>query len=352
MVAAGHEVIACAPGNDDRFAQLIRSLGVRYHSIRLDRTGINPIRDLSYFMEMLNFFQQERPHVVFSYTAKPVIYGSLAAQLAGVPRIFSMVTGLGYVFASNQLKQRLLGIVVRRLYRLGLAVNRSIFFQNPDDIDLFTRWGLVTAKRVVMINGSGVNLEYYGLVPQVTSPPIFLLIGRMLKDKGVQEFLNAAKRLKVSYPEAVFRLVGPHDDHPATVPWSHIQERIKTGMVEYFGETDDIRPFMAEASVYVLPSYREGTPRSVLEAMAMGRPVITTDVPGCRETVIDGENGFLVPVGDAGALADAMEHIILHPELLERMGKRGREIAEEKYDVRKVNAVILKTMGLIGEEGL
>jgi len=260
-----------------------------------------------------------------------------------------MITGLGYAFASKQFKKRMISFVMRVLYRLGLAVNHTVFFQNPDDLALFTRWGLVPVERTALINGSGVNLDQYSVAPRIIAPPVFLLIGRMLKDKGVVEFGNAAKNLKERYPQAIFRLLGPHDDHPATVPWGSIQHWIDSGDVEYFAETEDVRPFLAKAGVYVLPSYREGTPRSVLEAMSMGRPVITTYAPGCRETVIDGENGFLVPVGDAGSLAVAMERFILQPELIERMGKRSREIAEDKYDVHKVNKVILAAMGLGNE---
>lgn len=352
LIEAGHEVIACAPGDDERFVSRVKGLGVRYQPIHLDRTGTNPISDLRYLWEMILFFRRERPDVVFSYTAKPVVFGSLAAWLTGVPRIFSMITGLGYAFASKQLKQRLVSVVMRGLYRLGLAVNRIVFFQNPDDIALFTRWGLVSEERTVLINGSGVNLEHYQLASLSLDPPVFLLIGRMLKDKGVLEFGAAATALKQRYPQAVFRLLGPHDDHPSSVTWNTIQEWIDAGIVEYLTETEDVRPAMAQAGIYVLPSYREGTPRSVLEAMSMGRPVITTDAPGCRETVVDGGNGFLVPVGDAQALARAMERFILEPELVPVMGKRGRRIVEEKYDVHKVNAVIMNTMGLLDEENL
>lgn len=346
MVAAGHEVVACAPGEEEQFVRRVRELGVRYEPVTLDRTGTNPFSDLAYLREMVRLLRRERPDVVFSYTAKPVVFGSLAARIAGVPGIYSMITGLGYAFASRQPKQRLISIVMRGLYRAGLAVNRTVLFQNPDDRGLFVRWRLVSRERTVLINGSGINLDFYALAPLQTAPPVFLLIGRMLRDKGVPEYLSAAAALKKRYPRAVFRLLGPHDDHPATVPWERIREAVDAGTVEYFGETTDIRPEMAKAGIYVLPSYREGTPRSVLEAMSMGRPVITTDAPGCRETVVDGDNGFLVPVGDADALARAMERFITEPALVEQMGARSRRIAEEKYDVRKVNGVIMKTLGL------
>ncbi|MRR34163.1 glycosyltransferase family 1 protein [bacterium] len=352
LVHAGHEVIACAPADDPSFAARVRALGVRFEEVKLDRTGTNPLRDLGYLLHVRRLLLRERPAAVFSYTAKPVIYGSLAARFAGVPKVFSMITGLGYAFASRQLKQRLMSMLLRGLYRLGLQGNSIVFFQNPDDLALFSRWGLLKAEKGVLINGSGINLEYYAEVPRITSPMVFLLVGRMLKDKGVREFLAAAGLLKQRYPQTVFRLLGPHDDHPATVPWGLIQQSIECGEVDYFPETGDIRPFMAGTSVYVLPSYREGTPRSVLEAMSMGRPVVTTDAPGCRETVVDGDNGFLVPVGNVAALAAAMERFILHPELVEQMGRRGREIAAEKYDVHKVNAVLMKAMGLSNEESI
>ena len=197
-----------------------------------------------------------------------------------------------------------------------------------------------------MINGSGVNVERYSFKPPQTETFIFLIIARLLWDKGVGEFVSAARLLKEKYPEVRWQIVGPFDNNPSAIHREDVAKWQAEGLIEYMGATEDVRPYLEKASVYVLPSYREGTPRSVLEAMAMGRPVITTDAPGCRETVIDGVNGFLVPVRDKVALAEAMEKFIIDKELMAEMGRKGREIAESRYDVHKVNLSILRPMEL------
>lgn len=346
MVREGYEVIACAHGYNSTVASALKKLGVTYHRINIERTGLNPVKDLLTLWRLYAFLKKAKPEIVLSYTIKPVIYGSLAAYMAGVSNIFSIITGLGYVFTEQSLKHRLIRVPVENMYRAALKVNKAVFFQNPDDLKLFANAGLVSTDKQVLINGSGVDIDYYEKAP-LTNQPVFLLIARLLKDKGIIEYIHAAKILKKCYPNAIFRLVGPFDSNPSAINKHLIQEWQDEGTIEYLGETGDVRPYIAAANIYVLPSYREGTPRTVLEAMAMGRPVITTDAPGCRETVINGENGFLVPVKDIKAIVSAMERFILQPELIEKMGSRSRELAEEKYDVRSVNAVILKTMGLV-----
>lgn len=351
FVNAGHEVVVCVPGANPGIVDKLHAMGVEYCPIELERTGMNPYKDLKFLFQLRSHFTRIRPDFVLSYTIKPVIYGSLAASLCGIKQIYSMITGLGYAFVGNTWKQNVVNILARFLYRLSLNVNRAVFFQNPDDLALFVDLGLVSSvNQAVLINGSGVDLDYYNQTPPVLSPPVFLLIARLLKDKGIIEYVEAAKVLKKSYPQAVFRLIGPFYDNPAAIRKSTVETWQGEGVIEYLGQTKDVRPHIADASVYVLPSYREGTPRTVLEAMSMGRPIVTTDAPGCRETVIDGENGFKVPVKDANALAIAMERFILQPELIEKMGSRSREIAAQKYDVNKVNAVIMKTMGLLNEK--
>jgi len=348
MVKEGHEVIACADGENVEVASHLKKIGVIYQSIRIERAGLNPIKDLCTILRLYSFFKKTKPEVVLSYTIKPVIYGSLAAYMAGVSNIYSIVTGLGYVFTGETLKHRVIRSLVANMYRSALMVNKAVFFQNPDDLALFADSGLVSPHKQVLINGSGVDLDYFGKA-DITNQPVFLLIARLLKDKGIIEYVDAARILKKSYPNAIFRLLGPLDSNPSAIHKLQIEKWQKEGMIEYLGETKDVRSYIAESSVYVLPSYREGTPRTVLEAMAMGRPIITTDAPGCRETVVDGENGFLVLVKNIDALAEAMERFILQPELIDKMGKRSREIAEEKYDVHKVNAVMLNAMGLLKE---
>ncbi|MGH6943225.1 MAG: glycosyltransferase family 4 protein, partial [Geminicoccaceae bacterium] len=289
-----------------------------------------------------------RPDLVLGYTPKGVIYGAGAARLAGIPRIYTMISGLGYPFIEGrELKRRLLKRTMLALYRRSLAYSRAVFFQNRDDLDEFRRLRLISDRQtVVRVEGSGVDTEHFAAAPVPEGPPAFLLIARLLRDKGIFEYVEAARRLRARHPDVAFRLLGPADDHPNAIGPEQLDSWRKEGVIEYLGETSDVRPYLSSSTAYVLPSYREGMPRTVLEAMSMGRAVITTDVPGCRETVVPGHNGFLVPLRDGAALADAMERFILQPDLTVAMGARSREIALERFDVRRVNAVMLRTMEL------
>ena len=357
MVEEGNEVFAMAPATDlegeaanlltKLVAEKLQTLGVPYLPIPLNRTGVNPLKDLHTIGWLSRKMNEIEPDVVLSYTMKPVIYGSIAARMAGVRNVFSMITGLGYVFTGDSFRQRVLAQIVIVLYKLALGFNKKIYFMNPDDLNLFRQLKIVAGgKKTVMINGSGVNVERYSFKPPQTETVIFLIIARLLWDKGIGEFVSAARLLKEKYPEVRWQIVGPFDNNPSAIHREDVAKWQEDGLIEYMGATEDVRPYLEKASVYVLPSYREGTPRSVLEAMAMGRPVITTDAPGCRETVIDGVNGFLVPVRDKVALAEAMEKFILDKNLMAEMGKKGREIAESRYDVHKVNLSILRPMEL------
>jgi glycosyltransferase involved in cell wall biosynthesis len=233
------------------------------------------------------------------------------------------------------------------MYGFALAKVDKVFFQNRDDEHLLADLGVLSKETpAVVINGSGVDLSYYDVATLPAGQPTFLMICRLLGDKGVREYAAAASILRERQSPVCFRLVGWIDQNPDSIAPSELDEWVQDDDVEYLGYLDDVRPAIANSSVYVLPSYREGTPRTVLEAMAMGRPIITTDAPGCRETVIDGENGFLVPVKSVDALVEAMQRFIDNPELAIEMGRRSREIAEEKYDVHKVNAVMLREMGI------
>lgn len=351
LAKAGHQVVACAPGEDERVRSSLQAMGIGYRPVSLVRGGTNPLQDMSGIVALARLFRDLRPDILLSYTVKPVIYGSLAARLAGIPNIYSMITGLGYAFIDQDRNQRryskrhLIGKLIQTLYRVSLASNQKIFFQNPDDIADFTRLGLIDPNKVVLINGSGVDLDHYCAQPMPTNKPLtFLLIARLLRDKGIREYAEAAAIIRHSYPDTLFRLVGPFDtSNPAAITPDELADYKQ---IEYLGATQDVRPFLADTDVYVLPSYREGTPRTVLEAMATGRAIITTDAPGCRETVIHGENGFLVPVRDAKALAAAMQRFLEDPHLAAVMGRRSRAMAEEKYDVHKVNQVIMAAMGL------
>jgi len=346
MVELGHKVICLGP--EAGFEQPLQELGADYRQIPLHRTGLNPLKDVKTLFSLRKVLKETKPDVVFSYTVKPIVYGSIAAHMAGVRRMYAMIEGLGYVFIGQSLKQKFLRQLVCFLYHKALKYNKAVFFLNPDDMRLFVDNSIVPkAVKPVLLNGIGVNIEKFAFAPPKLSPVTFLLIARLIKDKGILEYVESARLLKQKYPAAKFQLLGPLDINPAAITQEQLERWSKEGIIEYLGKTNDVRPYIAEASVYVLPSYREGTPRSVLEAMSMGRPIITTDAPGCRETVIDGKNGFLVPVKDVDALKSTMEKFILKPDLIVQMGEQSRIIAEEKYDVRKVNRVILQEMGLL-----
>ncbi len=347
MVRNGHEVIACAPKAPDFVRAELHDYGVAYHEIQLERTKMNFLNDLRSLLAFVKFLITEKPDVVLTYTIKPNIYGSFSAVLARVPLIGMLITGLGHPFSDKA--GRLLRFVSGFLYRLAITGRHVVFFQNPDDMSFFLEKKIVKkSNRIVLINGSGVDLNQFQSRP-LPEKVSFLLLARLLKEKGVREYAEAAGKLKKKYPDVHFRLAGPFREDRFHVSREELEQWTKEGLVEYLGLLMDVRNVLEEAFVYVLPSYREGTPRSVLEALAMGRPVITTDAPGCRETVVDGVNGFLVPPKDAEALAEAMEKFILEPSLGHRMGQAGRSLAEKKYEVHAVNRVILDNLGLLCE---
>lgn len=347
FVRRSYEVYVLAP--ETGYEKELATIGAEFIRIPLKRNGFNPFTDIRLILFLYKTFNSIKPDKVFLYAIKPVVYGSLAAYYAGVKNIFSMITGLGYVFTGQGLRQKALRLLITRLYRRALAKNKKVFFQNPDDFNLFLNHGLVSADRTVLVNGSGVDLDTYGYTDPLPDPVSFLLIARLIRDKGIVEYIEAAALLKKKYPQVVFKLLGPFDSNPNAIKPEVLDKWLDAGVIEYLGETNDVRPYLAAASVYVLPSYREGTPRSVLEAMSMGRPVITTEAPGCRETVLQGVNGFLVPVKDSAKLAEAMEEFINNPYIIEKMGQKSHELAREKYDVRKINRVILESMGLEAE---
>lgn len=348
MRARGHEVIACAGGADSGVAACLQGMGIRYIPLPLERAGINPLKDLCLIRSMIALMREQQPDVVLAYTAKPVIYGMLAARLAGIRRRHAMITGLGYAFiARKSLKQRVLAGLVPRLYRLALTGADTVFFQNNDDLALFHHRGIMrTGSRSLRVMGSGVDLERFAYAPLPQGSIVFLLIARLIADKGIREYVEAARMLRTSHPDVRFALLGPIDPNPSAIGPSELAEWVSEGVVEYWGETEDVRPFLSRCSVYVLPSYREGMPRSVLEAMAMGRPVITTDVPGCRDTVEEGRNGYLVPARDAVGLASAMRRCLDPDTPLFMMGSASRKIAEREFGSESVNQTLLEGMHL------
>lgn len=348
LQALGQQVHVAAPNlpPGDPIRLQLEARGLTVHNIPLRRTGTNPLADLRALFCLIRVMRRVRPQWVLGYTIKPVIYGTLAAWLVGVPRRFALITGLGYAFQGEG-KRGWLQALVQRLYASALSRVDKVFFQNPDDEALFRQRGILAAATPsCVVNGSGVDVASFALTPLPSGPPRFLLIARLLGDKGVREYAKAARRVHALHPGAQFALAGWIDSNPDAIAQHELDAWVADGTLDYLGRLSDVRPAIAASTVYVLPSYREGTPRTVLEAMAMGRLIITTDAPGCRETVVDGDNGFLVPVKSVDALEQAMLKFIDDQALAPRMGQRSRQIAEEKYDVHKVNAVMLREMGI------
>ncbi len=452
MLSRGHEVMACAGEPYPKAIETLRDWGVRFAPVPIARAGMNPLNDLRTCVELIRFMRRVKPDTVLAYTIKPVIWGGLAARLTGVRRSFSLITGLGYAFTNQTAdhrpqtedqmpettsrKQRLAGWVAKRLYKTSLKHSRKVFFQNPDDQREFVETGLVNAHKCVVVSGSGVDIKHFQTadcqpITDNRQPATFLLIARLLWDKGIGEYVRAARSLRgggqraegktadcrPSFAKATagkpqttdlvststgnlqpvtangqrptvnpfprFLIAGSVDPNPSSVSQHEMDAWASEGVVNYLGYLEDVRQAYEQCSVYVLPSYREGTPRTVLEAMAMGRPIITTDAPGCRETVRPkgggetadhrpqtaavgtdrrnqerreyevrgklkiGLNGILVPPRDTGALAEAMRFFIDHPDQIAIMGRESRRYAENRYDVHKVNEVMLREMGLL-----
>lgn len=350
FIKHGHTVIALGPESEDNWKSKFKENGIQYKQLFVERNGINPFSDLKTYKELCQFMKQEKPDKVFAYQAKTVVYGSIAAKMNGITEVYPLIAGLGSIFRGEGLKNKIIKTVMKIEYRAACKASKKVFFQNNDDKSEFINNGLILEDKVVIINGSGVNLEKFKPEP-LPETPAFLFIGRLIKDKGVMEYLEACKRIKAEYPEVRCLLVGPYDSNPSALQPEELKPYLEQNIIEYFGEQSDVRPYIKQCSTYILPSYHEGTPKTVLEAMAIGRPVITSDAPGCRETVTDGYNGFLVAVKDIDGLVKKMETLIQDPEMSKLMAERSLKLAREKYDVNLVNESIMQTMNLLRYEG-
>lgn len=345
IVTLGHEVVVTGPNDID--VDKIEALGARFIKIPMEKTGVNVKSDLKYIFALKKLFKDEKPDITFGYTIKPVVYGAIAAKMAKVKNRYSMVEGLGYIFTANTKKARILRPIVKTLYRIGFKCAKKVVFINPDDLKDFTNMKLLKKDKCCLVNGAGVNLDHFGLEP-LPEEPVFFMLSRALISKGVRVYLEATEIVRSKYPNVRMMLLGEIDESMQdSLKKEEVQKYVDMGTVEYFPEHPDVRLFYKQCSVYVLPSYREGVPRTTMEAMAMGRPVITTDAPGCRETVSHGETGFFVPTGDSKALADAMCKFIESPALIKTMGEKSYNFCKEKFDVHKVNADLLKHLEII-----
>lgn len=352
MRECGHvPVLLAPPGHDEAHRAaigLFRELGLVVREYPLSRKGLNPLEDARTFSALCRIIREIRPDLCFASTIKPVIWGCLAARVCGVPRVYAAITGLGYAFEEDSWLKKSVSALAGRLYRLALAGASGVFFQNPDDAALFRSRRLIGPDTLIfMTRGVGVDVRRFAPAPFPPFPPAgpltFLMVARLLKAKGVTEYARAGQILA---GKCRLELLGPPEDGPGAAPLSEILDWQKQGWLTWLGETSDVRPYLANCHCLVLPSYREGTPTAVMEAMATGRPCIVTDAPGCRELVRDGENGFLVPVGNADALAAAMQRFVDDPALARQMGAMGRAMAERELDAAQVAKAMCHDMGL------
>lgn len=328
------------------YEKKISKMGGKFTQTPVDRSGFNPIKDIILLMTYYKIIKRENIELVHSYTIKPNIYGSIAAKLAGVKNIYPTINGLGYVYTENDVKTKIIRFVTSFLYKLAFSCATKVFFQNSDDAKEMIARNLIKPEKCVIIAGSGIDLEEFTEIPQPKNLS-FIMVARLLKSKGVYEYLEAARIVKKRYKDIEFKLVGPLDPNPNGVKKEDLKDFIDEGIINYLGVSNDVHKLIGESSVFVLPSYyREGVPHSILEAMATGRAIITTDSPGCRETVKEGVNGFLVPTQNEKILAKKMIHMIENPQDVKRMGKESIIYAQGKFDVIKVNKLICDTMNI------
>lgn len=337
----------------DEERQRIEALGVDFEEYPVARSGLSPSADLKTMHALRRLYAERHVTHVLAYTIKPVIWTGVALMFNRHVRFTALITGLGYAFEPGGFQRALLKTVARNLYRISLRRANLVVFQNVDNRNLFVSMGIVKADKCHVVSGSGVDVSRYEKAPLPNGQRVqFLLIARLLGDKGIREYAAAAHYLRERGVQADCVLLGPVDPSPDGISMAEVQSWVDEQRLTYKGETRDVRPAISRCDIYVLPSYHEGMPRTVLEAMSMGRPILTTDVPGCRETVVNDVNGWLVPKGDAMALAERMQWFVDNRQVWQRMAQASRELAERTFDVRKVNEEMIRIMGLAPNGGV
>lgn len=349
MVARGHGVLAFAPDFNEESRTALAALGVQTVDYSITRSGTNPLKEITVILQLRRLLRIHRPDLCLSYFIKPVIYGTIAAWMSGISKRFGIIEGLGFAFtpaSKFDLRRWAAQRLVAFSMRLAAMLLDKIIFLNPDDLNEFLGRRLTTRARSRILGAIGLDLDEWPLTPLPDAPLTFILVARLLRDKGIGEYAAAARILRADYPGLRFLVLGGVDDNPASITRREMEAWETEGLIEWPGHAE-ARPWLAKAHVFVLPSYyREGIPRSTQEAMAMGRAIITTDAPGCRETVIEGHNGFMIPPRDHVALARAMRHFTENPEDITRMGLVSRKLACERFDVHVQNGKLLGFMGL------
>ncbi|PCJ92304.1 MAG: glycosyltransferase family 1 protein [Flavobacteriaceae bacterium] len=350
LIKAGYEVYAGAPEMSEEISEELQKIGAVPLSYALQRTGLNPLKDIKSILGLKTLMRNHKIDLVFSYTIKPVIYSSIAARMLKIPAV-SLITGLGFTFSASSTKAKMLQRITEVLYRFGIRKNKIIIFQNPDDRDLFLNRHIISQNQnTAIVDGSGVSLHNYPyrVNENSTKRIVFVLVARLIKEKGVDLFMDAAETLKTSFPEAEFHIIGQPDLLPSAIKLETLQDFHNRSIIVYHGPQDNVPEMLYKSDVFVLPSYyREGIPRSILEALSIGMPIITTDTPGCRQTIVDNENGYLIAPKDVSALTEAMRNLLEHPEQIKPMGIASRVLATEKYDVNIINRKLIELLDAI-----
>lgn len=339
LIKNGFDVYTAAPSYTEKHRQQIADLGATPIEFKLQRTGLNPLNDFKTILELKSILKNNKIDLVFPYTVKPVIYGSMAANMCNIP-VISLITGLGYAFSGLTTKAKLLQLFNETLYKLSIRKNKVIVFQNKDDYQLLLNRKVISKKQKVdFVSGSGVNLDQFSFKEKkATNKVSFLLIARLIKEKGIDLYMEAAKRLKKKYPKAEFHLIGQLETSPTAIDEAQLNDYHQKNIIVYHGFQKNIEDHLHKRDIFVLPSYyREGLPRTNLEACACGNPIITTDSVGCREAVRDGVNGFLIEPQNLDALIKPMEFFITNPDKIREMGLNSRKFAEERFDVNIIN---------------
>ena len=345
LVDENFQVLVIIPKCDfsDEFQNKVLKLGANTSTIPLDRTGMNPIYDFITYIKLKSIFKKFKPDIVLSYTSKPIIYSGLALGKNSKTKFFPTLTGLGYGFTGElNFKRKLINLILKSLYKLSLKFSNAVIFQNSDDELFFKNLKITKDKKTHVVNGSGVNLKFYS-PSDLSKKHVFLMLSRLVADKGVIEYCEAAREIRAKFPDAIFELAGSFDPNPSGLNYNQIKPFIDSEDIRYLGYIADVRYVLNNCRYYVLPSYREGTPRSILEAMSIGRPIITTNATGCRETVVNNVNGLLVPIKDKKSLAAAMQKMLeFDDKKIIQMSNESIKLVREKYDVTKVNDNIFK----------
>lgn len=348
IIKLGHDVsvITSSKDLDKSSEKILRGMGVDFYAFPLRRSGFNIFIDLYSIIKLYQIIAHIRPDFVLSFTIKSVIWTGLISNIYRKFKFFALITGLGYAFNAETLGKYPLKLFATMLYRVALLSAEGVIFQNKDDLSFFKKQRIARKKECFLVAGSGVNLDFFQYLPPKKTNLKFIMVARLLRSKGVIEFCSAASIMKKRYPDFTFMIVGAVDPSPDGLSLSEIESFKKAGAVEFVGEVQDVRSYIESSHIFVLPSYHEGMPRSSLEAMAIGRAILTTDIPGCRDTVIEGLNGYLIKPKSLSSLVEGMELMVASKDVLETMGLESRKIAENFFDSKHVNQDMVTIMKL------